>query len=298
MAALEQRYVLHRLWEAPELRALLEIIAPNVRGIVTNGALGAGREIINALPNLEIIAASGVGVDAIDLGLAKERGIFVTTTPDVLTEDVADMALALMLAVSRQIVAGDQHVRSGQWAVAGGMPLTRRVNGKRVGILGLGRVGRALARRLEALNMRISYHNRKKQDLPYNYYPELREMAGEVDFLVATAAGGVGTREIVSRTVLEALGPAGIFVNVSRGSIVDEKALVELLQEGKLRGAGLDVFASEPNVLEKLKSMSNVVLQPHHASGTIETRSAMGDLVIRNLEAHFAQKPLPTAFKF
>jgi lactate dehydrogenase-like 2-hydroxyacid dehydrogenase len=298
MVALDQRFILHRLWEAPDPRALLESIAPNVKGIVTNGALGAGRELINSLPNLEIIAVSGVGVDAIDLRLAKERGISVTSTPDVLTEDVADMALALLLAASRQIVPGDQYVRSGRWAAAGGMPLTHRVNGKRAGILGLGRIGKALAKRLEALNMKISYHNRKKQDLPYTYYPELQAMAGEVDFLVAAAAGGEGTRELVSRKVLEALGPGGIFVNVSRGSVVDEKALVELLREGKLRGAGLDVFESEPNVREELKSLPNVVLQPHHSSGTIETRSAMGALAIRNLEAHFARKPLPTPYEY
>ncbi len=298
MIALEQRYVMHRLWEALDRQALLEKVAPNVKGIVTNGALGAGSDLIDALPNLEIIASCGVGVDAIDLRLAKERHIPVTTTPDVLTEDVADMALVLLLATSRQIVAADRYVRTGQWAAAGQMPLTRRVNGKRVGILGLGRVGKALAKRLEALNMKISYHNRNKQDVPYVFYPELAAMARDVDFLVATTAAGEATRKIVNRAVLEALGPNGIFINVSRGSVVDEDALVEALTEGKLGGAGLDVFASEPNVRGELILLPNVVLQPHHASGTIETRSAMGDLVVRNLEAHFAGKALPTAFNY
>jgi hydroxypyruvate reductase len=297
MAALERDYIVHRLWEAPERDALLKKIGSNVKAIATNGALGASGSLINALPNLEIIALYGVGVDAIDLSLAKKRGIPVTTTPDVLTEDVADMALALLLATARRIVTGDQYVRTGQWA-RGEMALTRRVNGKRVGILGLGRVGKALAKRLEALNMKISYTNRKELDVPYAYYRDLVKMAGDVDFLVVTAAGGDATRKIVNRPVLEALGPNGILINVSRGSIVDEKALIHAIKEGNLGGAGLDVFASEPNVPEELKSMPNVVLLPHHASGTIETRSAMGDLVARNLEAHFAGKPLLTPFNY
>jgi hydroxypyruvate reductase len=297
MATLECDYIVHRLWEAPERDALLEKIGSNVKAIATNGALGASGSLINALPNLEIIALYGVGVDAIDLSLAKKRGIPVTTTPDVLTEDVADMALALLLATARRIVVGDQYVRTGQWA-RGEMALTRRVNGKRVGILGLGRVGKALAKRLEALNMKISYTNRKELDVPYAYYRDLVKMAGDVDFLVVTAAGGDATRKIVNRPVLEALGPNGILINVSRGSIVDEKALIHALKEGNLGGAGLDVFASEPNVPEELKSMPNVVLQPHHASGTVETRSAMGDLVAPNLEAHFAGKPLLTPFNY
>jgi hydroxypyruvate reductase len=297
MAALERNYIVHRLWEAPERAVLLEKSGSNVKAIATNGALGANGSLINALPNLEIIALYGVGVDAIDLSLAKKRGIPVTTTPDVLTEDVADMALALLLATARRIVVGDQYVRTGQWA-RGEMALTRRVNGKRVGILGLGRVGKALARRLEALNMKISYTNRKELDVPYAYYRDPVKLAGDVDFLMVTAAGGDATRKIVDRPVLEALGRNGILINVSRGSIVDEKALIHAIKEGNLGGAGLDVFASEPNVPEELKSMPNVVLQPHHASGTIETRSAMGDLVARNLEAHFAGKPLLTPFNY
>jgi len=297
MAALERDYIVHRLWEAPERDAFLEKIGSNVKAIATNGALGASGSLIDALPNLEIIALYGVGVDAIDLSLAKKRGIPVTTTPDVLTEDVADMALALLLATARRIVVGDQYIRTGQWA-RGEMALTRRVNGKRVGILGLGRVGQALAKRLEALNMKISYTNRKELDVPYAYFRDLVKMAGDVDFLVVTAAGGDATRKIVNRPVLEALGPNGILVNVSRGSIVDEKALIHAIKEGNLGGAGLDVFASEPNVPDELKSMPNVVLQPHHASGTIETRLAMRDLVARNLEAHFAGKPLLTPFNY
>jgi hydroxypyruvate reductase len=297
MVALERDYIVHRLWEAPDRDALLEKIGPNVKAIATNGGLGASGSLINALPNLEIIAVFGVGVDAIDLSLAKKRGIPVATTQGVLTEDVADMALALLLATARQIVVGDQYVRAGQWP-RGEMALTRRVNGKRVGILGLGRIGKAVAKRLEALNMKISYSGRNELDLPYAYYAEPVKMAGDVEFFVVTSAGGNATRKIVNRPVLEALGPNGILINVSRGSVVDEEALIHALKEGKLGGAGLDVFASEPNVPEELKSMPNVVLQPHHASGTIETRSAMGDLVARNLEAHFAGKPLLTPVNY
>ena len=297
MAALERDYVVHRLWQAPEPDALLTKIGSQVRAIVTNGSLGAGASLINALPKLEIIVSYGVGVDAIDLPLAKKRGIPVTTTPDVLTEDVADMALALLLATSRRIVAGDVYVRSGRWA-NGEMALTGRVSGKAIGIFGLGRVGRAVARRVEAMNMKISYNNRRDLGVPYTFYPALTNLAADVDFLVITAAGGDSTRKVVNRPVLEALGPEGILINVSRGSVVDEEALVQTLEEGKLGGAGLDVFANEPNVPEQLRAMPNVVLQPHHASGTIETRSAMGDLVVRNLEEHFAGKPLLTPFNY
>lgn len=296
--ALERDYVVHRLWETTDRDSLLEKVSPNVRAVATNGAKGASGALIDALPNLEIIVSYGVGVDAIDLSLAKKRGIPITTTPDVLTEDVADMALALLLATARRIVLGDQYVRTGQWAATGEMGLTHRVHGKPIGILGLGRVGKALAKRLEALNMKISFANRNKLEVPYVRYTDLVKMAGDVDFLVITAAGGDTTRKIVGRPVLEALGPNGILINVSRGSIVDEEALVRALKEGKLGGAGLDVFATEPNVPEELRSMPNVVLQPHHASGTIETRLAMGDLVIRNLEAHFAGKPLLTPLNY
>jgi hydroxypyruvate reductase len=297
MAELERAYTVHRLWEASDRDLLLKKVGPNIKAITTNGASGASGALIAALPNLEIIVCYGVGVDAIDLPLARKRGIPVTTTPDVLTEDVADMALALLLATARQIVRGDQYVRTGQWAT-GEMALTRRVNGKRTGIFGLGRVGKALAKRLEALNMKISYTNRKRLDVPYAFYTELVTLATDVDFLIVTAAGGEATRKAVNRSVLEALGPNGILINVSRGSIVDEEGLVQVLKEGKLGGAGLDVFATEPNVPEELRSTPNVVLQPHHASGTIETRSAMGDLLLRNLEAHFAGKPLLTPFNY
>jgi lactate dehydrogenase-like 2-hydroxyacid dehydrogenase len=297
VTALDEQFTLHRLWEARDRDAFFKENGSRVRAIVTNGATGASAALIRALPKLEVIVSYGVGTDAIDLALAKQRGVPVTTTPDVLTGDVADMALALLLATSRRLLSGDQYVRSGQWS-KGEMALTRRASGKALGILGLGRVGKALAQRATAMNMRIFYTQRLSVDMPYLFYSQLLQMANDVDFLAITAAGGEGTRKLVNRPVLEALGPNGILVNVARGSIVDEEALVAVLREGKLGGAGLDVFANEPNVPEELKAMPNVVLQPHHGSGTIETRSAMGNLVIENLIAHFSGKPLITPLNY
>jgi hydroxypyruvate reductase len=297
VTALEEQFFVHRLWEVRDPDALLKEIGSRVRAIVTNGSAGASSALIRALPKLEVIVSNGVGTDAIDLTLAKQQGVPVSTTPDVLTDDVADMALGLLLATCRRILSGDQYVRSGQWS-KGEMALTQRASGKALGILGLGRVGRALAHRATAMDMKIAYTQRRPVDVPYLFYPQLLEMANDVDFLAITAAGGEGTRKLVNRPVLEALGPNGILINVARGSIVDEEALVAVLREGKLGSAGLDVFANEPNVPEELKAMPNVVLQPHHASGTIETRLAMGNLVVENLKAHFAGKPLITPLNY
>lgn len=299
MRACEQAYTVHRLWEAADRDVFVQLVAPTVRGIATNGSVGASGELIDALPKLELIACYGVGVDAIDLVRAKARGVPVTTTPDVLTADVADMALGLILATSRRIVRGDRYVRSLEWPQKGEMPLTRRVTGKRVGIVGLGRVGKVLARRLMALDMTVSYTDVHPQtDQPHSFVPDLMTLAGDNDFLVITAAGGPASRNMVNQSVLKALGPDGTLINVSRGSIVDEDALVRALQDGTLGAAGLDVFASEPHVPEALFEMDNVVLMPHHSSGTIEARSAMGELVVRNLEAHFTGMPLPTPFVY
>jgi hydroxypyruvate reductase len=299
MQACEQAYTVHRLWEAPDRNAFLERVSESVRGIATNGSVGASGELIDALPKLELIACYGVGVDAIDLVRAKARGVPVTTTPDVLTADVADMAVALILATTRRIVRGDRYVRSLEWPAKGEMPLTRRVTGKRVGIVGLGRVGKALARRLTAFDMIVAYTDVKAQpDQPYSFNPDLIALASDNDFLVITAAGGPASRKMVNRDVLEALGPYGTLINVSRGSILDEDALVQALQDGKLGAAGLDVFANEPHVPQALFSMDNVVLMPHHSSGTVESRTAMGELVIGNLEAHFTGKPLLTPFLY
>jgi hydroxypyruvate reductase len=293
-AQLEAAYRVHRLYDATDRAALLKEAGPVVRGIATGGRLGASGEIIDALPKLEVIAINGVGTDAVDLERARARGIRVTTTPDVLTEDVADLALGLMIAVSRRICAGDRFVRAGRWP-SGHMGLSASVHGKRIGIFGLGHIGRAVAHRAEAFGMPIAYTERHQvPDCAYRFVPDLAGLAQDSDFLVLAASATAETHNIVDRTVLDALGPQGILINISRGSVLDENALVAALTEGRLGGAGLDVFAHEPEVPKALWDMDNVVLLPHQASATIETRRAMADLVLANLAAHFAGRELPT----
>jgi len=293
MEALDSDFTVHRLWEVSDKKALLDEVGGQVRAIATSGNLGASAELMDALPKLEIIGCYGVGVDAIDLAHAAKRKVIVTNTPDVLNDDVANMAIALLLATSREIVNGDRYVRAGKW-LKGAMPLTRAIRGRTLGILGLGRIGKDIARKAEAFGMAIAYHGRAKQDIPYRYYADLVAMARDSDYLVAICPGGPATDKIVNRAVLDAIGPDGVFINVARGSVVDEPALVAALQEGRLGGAGLDVFAEEPKVPEALMKMDQVVLQPHAASATHETRRAMGDLVVDNLRAHFAGKPVLT----
>jgi lactate dehydrogenase-like 2-hydroxyacid dehydrogenase len=293
MEALDSDFTVHRLWEVSDRKALLDEVGGQVRAIATSGHLGASAELMDALPKLEIIGCYGVGVDAIDLAHAAKRQVIVTNTPDVLNDDVANMAIALLLATSREIVNGDRYVREGKW-LKGAMHLTRSIRGRTLGILGLGRIGKDIARKAEAFGMEIAYHGRAKQDIPYRYYADLVEMARDSDFLVAICPGGPATDKIVNRAVLDAIGPNGVFINVARGSVVDEPALVAALEEGRLGGAGLDVFAEEPKVPEALFKMEQVVLQPHAASATHETRRAMGDLVVDNLRAHFAGKPALT----
>lgn len=292
--ALAQHFAVYRLWEAVDHAAFLSAVAPLIRAIGTRGELGASTELIDALPKLEIIACFGVGTDAIDLAAARARGIRVTNTPDVLTEDVADMGWALLLATARRIPAGDAHVRSGAWA-NGAMPLTTRVWGKRLGIVGLGRIGRALARRAEGFGMTVAYSARARNpDVPYAWHPDPASLAREVDFLVVCAAGGEGTKNLVAADALKALGPEGVLVNIARGSVVDETALLAALHAGAIAAAGLDVFWNEPRIDPAFAALENVVLQPHHASGTVETRAEMGKLVRENLVAHFEGRSLPT----
>jgi hydroxypyruvate reductase len=267
---------------------MLSEIGKNVRAVVTGGALGASRALMERLPALEIVAINGVGTDAVDLAYARSRGIRVTTTPDVLTDDVADLAIGLMLAVSRRICEGDRYVRAGKWAGAA-LPLANKVSRKRLGILGLGRIGRAVARRAVGFDMQISYTSTSRvAEVPYRFVEDAVQLASESDILMVTVAGGAKSAGLVGPAVLEALGPKGILINVARGSVVDEKALVAALTSGRLGGAGLDVFADEPHVPEVLFQLENVVLQPHRASATVETRLAMGELVLANLAAHFA----------
>jgi hydroxypyruvate reductase len=295
MQTLNDTYVVHRLWEAPGGAALLAEHGSRIRGIATNGSVGAEAALLDQLPALEIISCFGVGVDAIDLAGAARRGIAVTTTPGVLVEDVADQALALLLAISRNLVAADRHVREGKWAFSE-LALTRRVSGKKAGILGLGGIGKALASRLAAMRIVVSYCNRSAADVPYRFVPDLESLASESDFLIITASGGASTRALVDARILDALGPEGFLVNVARGSIVDEPALIAALQNRQIAGAGLDVFWDEPHPSPAFSDLDNVVLAPHAASGTEETRAAMGQLVIDNLAAHFAGKPLLTPY--
>lgn len=291
-ARLEADYTVYRLWQAPDRDAFVRDVAPRIEVIVTTGGAGASRALIEQLPQLRLIACFGVGVDAIDLAAARERGVAVTNTPDVLTDDVADLAMGLMLAALRGIATADRYVRAGLWLRAN-MPLQTRMSGKRLGIVGMGRIGQAIAKRASAFDMSIAWNGPRPKDLPWRYEPDLLALARSVDVLVAACPGGVATRGLISRAVLEALG-AGVFVNIARGSVVDETALVDLLATRRLGGAALDVFADEPRVPEALFALDHVVLQPHQASATRETRAAMGQLVLDNIAAHVAGRPLVT----
>lgn len=295
MQTLESTYTVHRYWESDDQPGLLAGLAADCVGVVTDGGRGVEAEVLKLLSNVKIVSVFGVGVDAVDRNYCKEHGIVVSNTPDVLSDDVADMAVALALAVSRQLVTGDQYARAGQWLTEGAMPLTRRVMGKRAGIYGMGSIGQVLARRLTGFDMSISYCNRSaRPESPHTFVASLTELAASVDYLFVTAAATPETVGAVNADVLNALGASGYLINVSRGTLIDEPTLVSYLQEGKIAGAGLDVFAAEPKIPETLFSLSNVVLQPHNASGTWETREAMGQLVLDNLQAYFDNKPLLT----
>jgi len=292
MEELDRAYIIHRLYEAENVAQLIADIGLRIRAVATDGALGADRPLLERLPNLEIVSIFGVGLDAIDLDYTRARRVAVTNTPDVLTDDVADLALLLMLASARRQIVADKFVREGRWGKQV-LPLAARFSGKRVGIVGLGRVGKAVAQRCLAFGCHIAFLDPyAKSDAGFVQYAALTDMAANVDFLVVTAAGGESTGKIVNRKVMNALGPEGTLINVSRGSIVDEDALVSALAEGSLGGAGLDVFAHEPHVPSALLGMDNVVLSPHRASATVETRRAMGALLLANLEAHFSGKDL------
>jgi lactate dehydrogenase-like 2-hydroxyacid dehydrogenase len=256
--------------------------------VLTDGHYGVPEDWMDAMPNLALISNYGVGYDAIDVDLSVSRGILVTHTPQVLNDEVATTALMFMLASYRNFLASDAYVRAGRWPEEGQMTLSRSADNRRVGILGLGRIGLALARKLEPFHAEIAYHNRTPRDVPYRYFDNLAEMAAACEVLFVVTPGGADTSGIVNRKVLDALGPEGLLVNVSRGSVVDEPALVAALQEGRLGAAGLDVFTDEPHVPEALFTMPNVVLTPHIGSATVETRRAMGNLVVDNLLQHLA----------
>ena len=280
---------LHKLWEAPDREKALAELAPRIRGIATRGGDGkVGAEVMSRFPKLEIVSSFGVGYDDVDAGWAGKHGIVVTNTPDVLNEEVADTTFGLMLCAVRQLPQADRYVREGRWPKAP-FPLTASLRGRTLGILGLGRIGRTIARRAEAFGMKVVYHGRRPQDdAPYLYFPTLAGMARACDMLVAITPGGPETRHLVNAEVLDALGPNGIFINVARGSVCDQDALIAALRERRILTAGLDVYADEPNVPRELIEMEHVVLLPHVGSGTKHTRDAMGQLVVDNLRSFIA----------
>lgn len=293
MEALQAEFVVHDCTHEKD-PAAFALAAPRIRAIAGGGESQVTRELMAQLPALEMISIFGVGYDRYDVPAAHERGIPVTNTPDVLTDDVADMGITLMLALARGVPQADKFVRAGKW-LKGPMPLARKVTGARLGIVGLGRIGAAIARRAEGFGMSIAYTSRNpKADSTYRYYPSPVALAAEVDFLMVITPGGAGTRGLINADVLAALGSKGYLINVARGTVVDQEALIVALQNGVIAGAALDVFESEPHVPETLCVMENVVLTPHIASGTWQTRRAMADLAFGNLQAHFADKPLLT----
>ena len=263
-----------------------------IRAICGGGESKVSAELIAQLPALEIVSIMGVGYDGVDVAACKARGVVVTHTPDVLNDDVADLAIALALNIARRIPQADRHVRDGKWP-QGPMPLATKLSGARMGIVGMGRIGQAIAHRALAFGMSIAYTARSaKGDLPYAFHATPRELAAASDFLVIITPGGAATRKMIDASVLQALGPKGFLINVARGSVVDEAALIDALQRNVIAGAALDVFENEPNVPDALRALDNVVLAPHIGSATRATRQAMADLAFGNLQAHFGGKPL------
>ena len=294
MQELERRFTVHAVTADADLSALAPDVL-NARALVSFGSVGASAAVMDALPNLEMIGLFSVGYDKVDVNHARTKGIRVTNTPDVLTDDVADLAVGLLYATVRNIAANDRLVRSGAWARGEKPALCGRVTGSRIGILGLGRIGRAIAMRLEPVAGEILYHNRREAaDTAYRYVADPLDFARQSDVIIVATSGGPEAAKLVDAAMLDALGPDGVIVNISRGGVIDEDAMVAALADKRIAGAGLDVFAHEPHVPEALFAMDHVVLQPHQGSATVHTRQAMADLVVANLDAHFAGQELPT----
>jgi len=295
---LAERYTVHRLPPAgAERDAFLAARGAEFDGLVTSAATGFDAALLQALPKLRVVSSFGVGLDKMDLPAASERSIPVGYTPDVLNDCVADLAFGLLLAIGRRISEGERYVRAGRWAEKGApaFPLGRQVSGAKLGVVGLGRIGRTVARRASGFDMDVRYHSRRPvEGVAWQHEPKLLELARWADFLVVITAGGAETRHLVDAEVLDALGPKGYVINVARGTVIDEAALVRALQEKRIGGAGLDVFEREPHVPPELFALDNVVLVPHIASATVQTREAMGQRVLDNLSAFFAGQPLPS----
>ena len=286
MDRLTAEFTVHDIQTIDDMPTFLAEHGPKITAVATDGHLGVRADIMDGLPNLKIIGVYGVGYDGVDTKTAAERGIVVTHTPNVLNAEVANTTLMLMLATYRQLRFNEDWVRSGNWKTKGNAPLSRSPDNRTIGILGMGRIGQMIAERLQVFNPTILYHTRTAKDVPYTHVPNLVDMAEQADVLVVITPGGAATHHLVNADVLNALGPDGLLINVARGSVVDEDALVAALADGRLGMAGLDVFDAEPHVPEALLTMDNVVLQPHVGSGTIETRQAMGDLVCDNLSQY------------
>ena len=296
VTALEKCFTLHPLFAAADADRYVADRAERIRGIATRGDLTVTGDLIRSLPNLEVIAIYGVGYDGVDLDAAREANVGVSNTPDVLTGDVADLGIAMMLCASRGILAAEQWVKTGKWENQGPFPLKNRVFGKRAGILGLGRIGRELAKRCAAFSMSIAYCDTERcnDDHGWTYYSNPVDLAENVDFLLISATGGEANRYLVNRDVIKALGSKGMLINISRASNIDEDALLQALECGDLGFAALDVFENEPALNPRFLTLENVLLQPHHASGTVETRADMARLLFENLDAHFSGSGLIT----
>lgn len=294
LEALEEKFEVIRLWKEKDPEAAIQARKEEI--VAINCTIGhfITDKIISSLPNLKIIATFSVGFDHIDLDSAKKHGVYVTNTPDVLTSETADTGMALLLATAKRVVEGDMYIRVGKW-LNGDLPLGVTLTGKTVGIVGLGGIGAKVAKRCEAFEMKVVYHGpREKPHYSYPYYADLIEMAEICDYIILSCPGGAATANLVDAPVLDALGAKGILINIARGSVVDEPALIEALKGGIIAGAGLDVFPNEPHVNSEFISMDNVVLLPHIGSATIETRTAMGQLVVDNILAYLEGRPLLT----
>ncbi|SEL09049.1 2-hydroxyacid dehydrogenase [Pacificibacter marinus] len=293
---LDAAFTMHKYFEAEDKAAFLEKVGPSIKGIATRGELGADQAMLDACPNLEVVSVYGVGYDSVDVATCTARGIHVTNTPDVLTNDVADLGVAMMLAQSRGMIGASQWVRDGSWNSKGLYPLQSRVWGKKVGVLGLGRIGFEVAKRLAGFDLEIAYSDVSAKDYApdWTFIQDPIALAEHADFLFVTLAASAETRHIVNADVLNALGPNGMVINISRAANIDEEALLTALENKTLGAAALDVFEGEPALNPRFLALDNVMVQPHHASGTYETRKAMGKLVHDNLVAHFANQPLLT----
>lgn len=292
-AALSGEFEIHDCYKADNKDAIIDAIADEVQIILQGGATILDVALIDRLPQLKLIAICGVGYDGVPLDVCRERSIAVANTPDVLTDDVADIALALVIMTSRRLLYANRFLLDHQWEKSEAA-LTTTLSGKKVGILGMGRIGKAIARRLSACSMNVVYSGRTRQDIDYEYFADLREMAKAVDILVIACPGGETTRRLVDRKVLEELGPKGILINVGRASVTDEETLIDMLETRQILGAGLDAFDNEPVVTQRLLDLKNAVLFPHVGSATVETRTKMAEICVSNITAFAAGKALLT----